>query len=515
VSASRFLRVAAAFLCAAAASCSAPGPTRISTPASGVAPGSSSSAEPTASATPLSEPPPPGVATVASFPSVIRRSLDGGAELWLVTRHDLPLLSLTALFRSGGAADGASTGSAEIAAELVRAQSSSPAKLAEFGALGATLEASVDRDSTRFTLKVFAADRARAVSALIGLVRAPNFVPADFTRAQEALADRANARAGTDAHWAVEQAALRELFALPTSVHPYARFPALGDELSSVTLDQARTFAKNHYAPQNLTLIAVGDTSIEALEPEVKAALAGWKGAALPELSVGTPDSAGRLRILLVNQPERTSTELALASLGPERRSPAWPVWRTTAGLLAGPLGRLERTRKQGAVPAWRSSAELVELVRGPTALLLRAAGPESATETIARALLAEFDRLAKEAPSAEETNAVTHALASGFALESNGVDGITSLLTKARLFGAEPDQYDSSPAELLAVNPEAIARLTALYLRADRSILVVAGNAERLGPALQALGRVEIVNPNRRFSVEKTLEYAPRDPKN
>jgi zinc protease len=56
--------------------------------------------------------------------------------------------------------------------------------------------------------------------------------------------------------------------------HPYARAPiGTHDSLSSLTLEDARAFAKRHYRPSNTTLLVIGDVKLESVEKVFNASL--------------------------------------------------------------------------------------------------------------------------------------------------------------------------------------------------------------------------------------------------
>jgi zinc protease len=155
------------------------------------------------------------------------------------------------------------------------------------------------------------------------------------------------------------------------SGHPYAR-PAIGthDTISSFTIEDAQRFTREHYRPDNITMVVIGDVDMqtvarvveESLPPELRA---GAAHAASPRLAAVAPEPPA--------PPEATMVRRQAALATPE----LWMGWSLPRSVGAeGYLDRFVAAAAAGELPQafWRDndiSSVHVDLVPGKEAALL------------------------------------------------------------------------------------------------------------------------------------------------
>ncbi len=264
------------------------------------------------------------------FPTISHSRLDNGLELRVVTRKTYPIIELRLVLFSGIASDGAEPGVAAVAGELLKAGGAgkwNAADLAERAeSLGASLDVVTDRDSTRITMAVTTADLDAALDLIGAVAQQPRFAPVEFDKLKQRELERVRNAAKASAGWAASMVLYRELFDLPTAVHPYAHYDAKPSELNKLTLASCRRWYQSNVTPGNATLVVAGDVDAATAEAAAKRVFAGWKGTKPSGQTYNNPVPPEGRTVWLVDRPHSAQSQIYVAGLGPERGTPAWPA---------------------------------------------------------------------------------------------------------------------------------------------------------------------------------------------
>jgi zinc protease len=216
-----------------------------------------------------------------------------------------------------------------------------------------------------------------------------------------------------------------ELTRLAFQVHPYGR-PTIGlmDDIRRLDLPTVQSFYRRYYAPNNATLIAVGDFDAAAALAAIDDRFAALAPAALPIRSRDAEPPQDGERRLELSKPAATP-RLLLAYQVPGQRHPDWPALESLAALLsAGQSSRLYRQLVVEREIATYVDVEVLPLV--DVSLLRIAVG--GTPETTAAELEAETDRVIDEllagGVEAGEVEKVRAGAETDFWLELETADG-------------------------------------------------------------------------------------------
>lgn len=250
------------------------------------------------------------------------RTLQDGPLVFVEQSPALPLVSVLVSFRSGAAHDPPGReGLARICARMLRrgAAGYTANQIEEtIDALGGELGADVAVSASSVHLEVIkrSLDRFAEVGATI--LSHPTFDERELTRLlREAEAELIEARDSDRS--LCSRAFRRTLFA----GHPYGRrvagtIPAL----RSITRDDVAAFYARHYTRRNAIVAVSGD-----VDPDEARALAARLLEGLPEgepVADPVPPPQGRAgrRLVFVDKPERTQTQMVIGGLGTDARDP-------------------------------------------------------------------------------------------------------------------------------------------------------------------------------------------------
>jgi zinc protease len=494
-------------LCCTLLACSAaPAPAPVA-PAQPVASGPAPA--PLPAKDPLSEPPASGVTPSASFPTIARRTLPSGLQLAVVSRKTLPIVELRLLFHSGTSSDGAKPGLAAVAGELTKAAGAwnGEALLERAESLGADLNVLTDRDSTRISLGVTTGDLDAALEILSAVASKPRFDAKEFAKLRAREVERAASSAKSSAGYAAAMILYRELFEVPTAIHPYSRYDALPGELGKLTLADCKGWHKQHMTPKNAVLIASGDVDPDALAKAAERAFAGWQGEKpeAPRFSEPMPDAERHL--YLVDRPGSGQAQVMVGRLGPERQTPDWPSLAVLNQVLGGGVaGRLFLDVRERRSLAYSTGSSIEETAHSPVPIVLSAGTQTAKAPQAVQALLENLEKMGKNPPTPAETEIASRYLSDSFLFKTETAGALADMTAKLSVLSLPDDYYDQYRKAVRTIEANAAFTQAGKFFSADRVVIVVAGDASKLADRLTRFSKVIIVDPQKGFAPGRML---------
>jgi predicted Zn-dependent peptidase len=464
---------------------------------------------------PLSEPPPSGITPSASFPSIARRTLSNGLQLAVVSRRNVPIVELRLLFHSGIASDGDKYGVAVVAGELTKAGGAGPwtsqALLERAESLGADLNVLTDRDSTRISLGVTTSDVDAALDILSAVAMKPRFDPTEFAKLRTREVESAAAAAKSSAGYAASVVLYRELFDLPTSVHPYSHHSALPNELQKLTLADCKAWHRQHMTPGNAVLIAAGDIDADELAKAAERAFAGWKGEkpAAPRFDEPMPEAERHL--YLVDRPASGQAQVLVGRLGPTRQAADFPSLAVLNQVLGGGVaGRLFLDVREKRSLAYSTGSSVEETANSSMPIVLSAGTQTNKAPHAVQALLDNLERLGKEPPTRAEIEIASRYLSDSFLFKTETAAALADMTAKLSVLSLPDTYYDDYRKAVRNIEADQATARAGKYFTTDRVVIVVAGDAEKLAQRLTRFAKVIVVDPQKGFAPGKMLPMNP-----
>lgn len=245
-----------------------------------------------------------------------------GTAVLVEESHAIPLVDFTAVLRSGALADPEGReGLARIAARMLRmgtATRSAEETEETLERLGASLSIDVSHGTIRLMGSVIARSFPAFLELFGEILTAPALRPRDLARVKrESIADLGQQR--DNDRWLASRAFRSALF----GEHPYARSP-LGTvtSLKRVTKADVGAFLERHVTAPNLVLGVAGDVSMAELPKLVERAMRPLSRRAVPTPALETPERLHGRRLVVVDKPGRTQTQMFVGTLGSRLRDP-------------------------------------------------------------------------------------------------------------------------------------------------------------------------------------------------
>jgi predicted Zn-dependent peptidase len=428
-----------------------------------------------------------------------------------VQARTLPLVQIRVLIKSGASADGDTTGLASVTAKMLKdggaGRYSSKELLAKIETLGAELGVEVGPDSTVLSLAVPKARFDEAVDLLGIVAREPRWDEQEFAKLKKRQVQKAADRAKSNGGWGATMLLWRELYRLPTGLHPYASYDARPSELAKLTPALCRDFYRKNFTPKNTTVIVGGDIDLDTGRKAVERAFGSWKGPEVTAPTFAEATAPERLKIFLADRPKSAQSDIYVGMLGPARRDDSWTEVKVANQILGGGVsGRLFLDVREKQSLAYSTRSTVGELARGPVPLVAYAGTQTAKTGLAVQALLDNLKRISSEAAAEDELNTARRYLADIFAVRMETVGSVTDMVVALRVLGLPDDYYDVYRKEIGTVSAEAAQKAIAEHVREGHAIIAVSGDAEKIGPVLSHFGEVVVVNPEKEFERVKAI---------
>ena len=432
---------------------------------------------------------------VITLPAVTRARLSNGLGVWLVERHQLPLVAFSLVMQAGAEHDPATMpGLATMTADVIDEGTATRSSLEIADALdvlGATLTSSANVDATTISLSTITRHLDAALEVYADVVVHASFPPQEFERLRQqrlTLLLQQRDQAGTIASNAFHHI-------LYGDRHPYGNNSA-GTEASigSLTRDDLVGFYGKFYSPDNGTLIVVGDARMEDLQPRLERLFGTWQPRHAPPATVPDPPHRTSRVVYLIDKPGAPQSEVRIGYPALARNTPDYfPVLvmnRMLGGQFSSRLN-LNLREQKGYSYGVRSA---FTLTRHPGPFSAGGAVVTAHTDGAIREFLYEIDRMRREGMTAEELSFVKKGLVGGFSLGLETSSQIMDLLTNVRLYDLPDDYYNHYAQGVDGVTLGDVSRVAARYLDSSVMAVVVVGDVATIRTGIEAMHVGDVV---------------------
>lgn len=418
------------------------------------------------------------------LPPYSKKVLPNGATLILLSKPDVPLVTVRALFRGGAEAEPAAhAGINALTVELMRrgAGARSADEYAEaLDALGASLYTSANRQFSFASIEFLNRTQSEALTLFGDFLAQPTFPEEEF---KKALAQRIDAaKAAKDNPGAALSLFFPSFFYGPG--HPYAR-PAEGDEITLASLSRQSLvdWHKRMFVGRNLILIAAGDIDEKTIAPRLeKLASALPAGEAYQWKQNVAPPEREAPRLLLIDKPDATQTYFMIATPGIDRTHPDRTQLEIVNTLFGGRFTSMlndELRVNSGLTYGARSSVDEDRLTG---AIYISTYTP---TETTVKAIdltLDVMNRLRTKGIDAEQLLSARNYIKGGFPTENlETADQVAGILGELEIFGLNKGEIDDYFSRLDAATLQQVNATAKKWYGAAPLQFLLVGNAAKI----------------------------------
>jgi len=444
----------------------------------------------------------PGSSGPVSFtpPAIQTATLDNGLEIYLVQKHELPLVNVRIDVLSGWSADPKGRpGTAAVTADLLDegAGKRDALGISEYAeSLGARLNTRSFFDGSSVTLDVLKPHLEEGLSLMADVVLRPTFPEAEFERIRKERLGRLRQEAVTPFTQAVKELQ-RRVFGPD---HPYAQpFTGTGTEqgLAKLTVADLRAFHDAWYRPNNAAAVVVGDVTMDEAKAFLAKAFGGWQPGETPTVTVPDPRPVTSARIVVIDKPgaEQSTIMGGYASLA--RSDDDFEAFETLNTAFGGQFSsRINMNLREDKGYTYGTRSQLVGLRDGGFFLVSAPVHTQYTKESLSE-LVREMTEIRTTRPlTAEEVTDSRNRRIMGFPQQFETIAGVAGQLEDLVRNDLPLDTWQRFRAQIEGFTAADLTAAAEAHLHPDRMIWVIVGDWDKIGEGLKSLdlGPVQVL---------------------
>lgn len=435
-------------------------------------------------------PPQPGPPPEFRLPALQRHRLSNGLSVTIVEQHELPVVDLRLVVRTGAAADGPQVaGRASLTADLLDEGTTTRSALELADAidfLGAELTTYAGWDASIVSMHVLTPRLEPALELMADVVLNPSFPEDEFERKKR---ERLTALLQEQDEPRV-LAAKAFAAAVYGPEHPFGT-TVQGTRESVERLDRQAVvdFYRTYYRPNNAFLVVVGDVTPATLLPLLERVFGSWQPADVPPVRLPAPPAAQPTAVYLVDKPGAAQSELRMGHVGVARDTPDYFSLVVLNTILGGSFTSRLNTKLREEKGYSYGAGSAFDLRRAPGPFLAGTAVFTDVTDSAVVIVLDEIRRIREEPVPAAELERAKNYLALGFPGRFERTDGIAGQIVELELYGLDDAQVNRYVERIRAVTAEDVQRVARQYLDPDHMVIAVAGDRAKIEERLRAAG--------------------------
>ena len=420
-------------------------------------------------------------------PSFDRRALSNGLKLLIVERHELPIVTLGLIVKSGEtSAPKGKEGLGSIAASLLDEGTKTRDSLqiaGELAEIGAALAAAGELESTTISLTTLTRHLERGLDLYADVILNPLFPEKELNRLKLQRLAQLKARAD-DAEQTAAAVFPRLIYGLD---HPYGR-PDDGTPTSiqAITRADAVAFYKRIMVPANASLVVVGDIRPDSITAALEARLKTWLPGPVPQgPSVTPPAPSPRPGVYLIDKPAAAQSVLKVGKIGAARKSPDFFSLRVMNAILGGQfVSRINMNLREDKGYSYGAESDF-SFLRGPGPFEVGATVQTAVTKESLVEHMKELTEIAGRRPVTDaELAFAKQGIIQGFPSRFETTFGVAGQIAVLVDFDLPDDEFAHYQARVEAVTKADVDRVAREYITpASMSILIVGDRSQVEGP--------------------------------
>jgi zinc protease len=428
-----------------------------------------------------------------TFPRIARHRLANGLQVRTVEHHTMPVVTLLVQIDAGAVADPLGReGLAAISADMLDEGTGDLSAIDvsdAFARIGAEYDVDVGPDVTSFAVTTLSRFAERGSSLLADIQLRPSLREADFDRIRQLRLDRL--RQLKDSPPAVaERAFLRLMY----GDHAYGHLPiGNGTALSGLALGDVAAFHAERFEPSRATVVVAGPLAHEALRRLVEGAFGGWEETSPPRQGHPAGDvepRASQTRLAVIAREAAPQSELRIGHLSAHRNTPDYSALLVMNAVLGGQFVsriNLKLREEKGYTYGARSG---FDWRRGIAPFSLQASVHTAATADAIADCFAELAGIRGERPPSDAEMALAKAsLTRGYPRGFETAHQVARAVAQLVLYGLPDTYFEEFVPRVSAVQSGDVVRVAERYLDPARTVTLVVGDYQAVGPSLGPLG--------------------------
>ena len=431
-----------------------------------------------------------------TVPEVERVVLENGIIVYLLPDPELPLVTVSALIRTGAIYQPADkVGLAGLTGTVMRtggtAHLTGDQVDEELEFLAANVSMGIGGESGTAVLDILKKDLPRGLAIFADMLRAPAFEQAKVEQAKRQALEAIRRRPDSPSGIAARE--FRKL--LFGADHPLGR-ESTAETVERITRDDLVAFHRQFFAPNALMLGVTGDFEKPAMLDALRKAFGDWKPQpiSLPAIPPVTASTSSRSVNIL--RRDISQTHLRIGHLSVKEDDPDYFALALLDDILGGNsfTSRLFRDVRSRQGLAYSVGSRLIPGNVGPGAFVIHALTKGPSTYQALSSMLDQVERLRQEPVSTEELQLAKDAFLNSFVFSFADSGQIVGRLMALEYHGLPKDFLQRFRDSVVRLTKEDLLRVARRHLHPDRVTILAVGKDEDFEKPLSTFGRINVL---------------------
>ena len=433
----------------------------------------------------------------SKFPKIQRSNLSNGVNLVVAEWHSVPVVEFAMLFDAGFASDRMSSpGTARLAMNMLDEGTLSRSAIEisdELSMLGAQLGCGSGLDQSFVFLSALKNNLEESLDLMADVIINPLFPQKEFDRLKKEQLAR------IDQEKAQPRAMALRVFPvlLYGEDHPYGTpFTGSGytDTVNKLTRDDIIGFKKNWLAPDNATMLIVGDTTLDEIKPKIEAAFQNWTGTSASKIEIATATPPDKSKIYLIDRPDALQSVIIAGHTAPPRADEKNIAIEMMNQVLGNSFtSRINMNIREDKHWSYGASSYILDTLGKRPFIVQTSVQTDKTKETVLE-ILKEIKGILGEKPITEdEYTKVMKNKVLELPGEWETMDAIQGSIMEIIHFGLPDSYYETYAQNVKAQTIEDLSNAAKATLKPDNMIWVIVGDVKKIEPGLKELGLGEI----------------------
>lgn len=437
--------------------------------------------------------PAPSPMKPTQWPKLDERKLDNGMTVVLVALPNVPKVTAKLVFLAGRATDaklhaGIAQLTARVLTEGTETRTSKQLK-DELRNIGGDIGTATDADSTSVNGSSLSEFAPKLFELMADVVRHPSFPAAEVELARNNFLQEIEEQQASPEFLVSEQ-----LFKSVFGSDPYGFTLPPPASVKELKRDALKHYAATWYAPNNATLIVVGDLQADSAFSEVKKSFNSWAKVELPKQEYPAVKKREKRQIYFVDRPGSVQSVIAIGALGPPRKDPDYLAIRTADTIFGSSFySRLTRNIREAKGYTY-SPFSTADTRRHAGIVYCQAAVRNEVTGPTILEMLYELDRM-RVAPVTDEELQSAKVYSNGtLSLEMETQAGLANRISTIYTYGLSRDFLPTFSTKLNALTAADIQHASAKYFDTYHGAIVIVGDYSKVKDQVAPFGDMTLV---------------------
>jgi predicted Zn-dependent peptidase len=420
--------------------------------------------------------------------------LDNGMVVYLLEDHELPLVNLSAMIRTGGWLEPADkVGLAALTGSVMRTGGGGGMTAdqidEELEQFAIDINVSMGRQSGTASLDVLKKDLERGLKIYAGLLRQPSFETGRVELAKLQTIEGIRRRQDSPGS-IVGREFLKQLYG---SDHPSARESTV-ESIKGITRDDLAAFHRRTVHPNGVILGVTGDFKRDEMIALLRKTFADWEKGDVADVKIADVREDGGPAIVRFVNKDTSQTHLRIGHLTIKENDPDYVALAIANDILGGSSfrSRLFNDVRTKRGLAYSVGSRLNVGMHDQGVWLMRAETKLPSTQEVVTRFVANMERMRTEPVTDEELTEAKQAYVNSFVFSFASPAAIVSRFVELEYDGLPKDFLQQLRARVVALSKEDVLRAAKKHFHPNRLTIVAVGPGAALPKLLSAFGEVK-----------------------